>query len=76
MIAEIEKRRPPSLGVRSQKFLDQLRAYASEFDPVRLSAKQWNRLNGLAEDAGASRSTASKNDKLSAYVVNTARRHG
>jgi hypothetical protein len=52
MINVIETRRPSSLGDRSAKFLNQLRSYAGEFDPVRLSPKQWNWLSGLAADAG------------------------
>jgi len=52
VISAIEARKPASLGERSSKFLGQLRAYADEYDPVRLSPKQMSWLKGLAVDAG------------------------
>lgn len=52
LIGEIERRAPPSLGVRSRKFLNGLRELAAEYDLVRLSQKQDNWLRGLSKDAG------------------------
>jgi hypothetical protein len=52
LIEVIEKAAPPSLGKRSEAFLDGLRQLAAEYPTVRLSAKQSAWLDGLIEDAG------------------------
>jgi hypothetical protein len=51
-LAEIERRSPSSLGERSRKFIEGLRALAGQYEVVRLTAKQCAWYDSLCADAG------------------------